>query len=560
MTEAELKKYVQLHFPKENEHCEWKKFSSLKHNFSAHAGEDIVSYVSALANMEGGCLVIGVEDLTLEILGIKDFNGFTTSSIKFKIIEKCSNLNSEELRTEEFTSTDTHKTIWVIHIPKHNARLMVYAHGKAWQRIGDSLVELTKDRRDSILKEPLAMKEDWSAQIIPHASIDDLDAMALLKAREEFKEKNPRKAAECDAWDEPTFLNKAKLTIKGQITNTAILLLGKEESTHFIQPAIAKISWILKDSHNAELDYEHFSVPFLLNSSQVFDKIRNLTYRYMKDDTLFPTEIKMYDTYVIREAFHNCIAHQDYALQGRISVVEKPDELIFSNAGDFIPKTVESVIDQDAPQEYYRNAFLAEAMVHLNMIDTIGSGIKRMFIKQRERFFPLPDFDVSNPEKVVVKIAGRIWDENYTKLLMSKTDLDLKTVVLLDRVQKGLSIDENEIALLKKQGLIEGRKPNFYISASVASATGDKSSYIKLRGLKDDHYKKMILEYLDQYKSAAKIDIEKLILDLLPNVLNKTQKENKLRNLMHSMSKKDKTIHNGGTNRNPKWMRTPPPF
>lgn len=560
MTEAELKKYIQVHFPNENERCEWKKFSSLKHNFSAHAGEDIISYVSAIANMEGGCLVIGVEDLTLEILGITDFSGFTTSSIKFKIIEKCSNLNSEGLRAEEFIATDTHKTIWIIHIPKHMSRLMVYAHGKAWQRIGDSLVELTTERRDSILKEPISHKEDWSAQIIPNAAIEDLDPAALLKAREEFKEKNPKKASECDTWDEPTFLNKAKLTIKGQITNAAILLLGKEESTHFIQPAVAKISWILKDSHNLELDYEHFSVPFLLNSSHVFDKIRNLTYRYMKDDTLFPTEIKMYDSYVIREALHNCIAHQDYSLQGRISVVEKPDELIFSNAGNFIPKTIESVIEQDAPQEYYRNAFLADAMVNLNMIDIIGSGIKRMFIKQRERFFPLPDFDLSNPKKVVVKIAGRIWDENYTKLLMSQTDLDLKTVVLLDRVQKGLTLDEHEINVLKRQKLIEGRKPNFHISASIAKATGDKSSYIKLRGFKDDHYKEMILDYLDTYTYASKEDIDKLILDILPDVLDKVQKENKVKNLIYSMSKKDQTIVNEGTNRRSKWKRTPPPF
>lgn len=535
MTEAELKKYIQEHFPKENERCEWKKFSSLKHNFSAHAGEDIISYVSAIANMEGGCLVIGVEDLTLEILGITDFSGFTTSSIKFKIIEKCSNLNSEGLRAEEFITTDTHKTIWIIHIPKHMSRLMVYAHGKAWQRIGDSLVELTKERRDSILKEPISHKEDWSAQIIPNAAIEDLDPAALLKAREEFKEKNPKKAVECDAWDEPTFLNKAKLTIKGHITNTAILLLGKEESTHFIQPAVAKISWILKDGVNLELDYEHFSVPFLLNSSQVFDKIRNLTYRYMKDDTLFPTEIKMYDSYVIREALHNCIAHQDYALQGRISVVEKPDELIFSNAGNFIPKTVESVIEQDAPQEYYRNAFLADAMVNLNMIDIIGSGIKRMFIKQRERFFPLPDFDLSNPEKVVVKIAGRIWDENYTKLLMSKTDLDLKTVVLLDRVQKGLSLDENEISLLKKQGLIEGRKPNFHISASVAKLTDAATDYIKNKAFDDDYYKKLILSYLNKYKKGIRKDFEKLLLDKFSDVLNLSQKNDKVKNLLQAL-------------------------
>lgn len=74
-------------------------------------------------------------------------------------------------------------------------------------------------------------------------------------------------------------------------------------------------------------------------------------------------------------------------LQGRINIIERPDEIIFTNVGHFIPETVETVIDQDAPQEYYRNRFLAEAMVNLNMIDTIGSGIKRMFLLQKKRYF-----------------------------------------------------------------------------------------------------------------------------------------------------------------------------
>ena len=555
MTELELKKYIQEYYPDENEACEWKDFKSLKHSFGGQAGDDIISYLSAIANMEGGHLVVGINDKTQDIKGIEEFNNYTAQNIKLKIIEKCTNINSEKLKVEEFKTSDTQKIVWVFHVPKHLPRLIVYSHSKAWQRIEDSLVDLKKERQDAILKEPISINEDWSAQIIPTATLDDLDPKAIAKAREEYKEKHPKKATECDDWDDATFLNKARVTTQGKITNTAILLLGKEDSVHFINPSIAKISWILKDENNLERDYEHFAVPFLINSSEVFSRIRNLTYRYMKDTSLFPTEIKMYDSYVIREALHNCIAHQDYSMQGRITVVEKPDELIFSNVGSFIPKSVETVIEQDAPQEYYRNAFLAEAMVNLNMIDTIGSGIKRMFIKQRERFFPLPDFDLSDSNKVVVKIAGRIWDENYTKLLMSKTDLDLKTVVLLDRVQKALPITEDEIKRLKKLGLIEGRKPNVYISSSIAKVTGDKSSYIKLRGFKDEHYKKMILEYLDKYNSASKQDIDNLILDILPDILDENKKENKVRNLVYAMSKKDKTIVNTGTTRIPVWKK-----
>jgi len=78
------------------------------------------------------------------------------------------------------------------------------------------------------------------------------------------------------------------------------------------------------------------------------------------------------------------------------------------------------------------------------MIDTIGSGIRKMFTLQRKRFFPLPDFDLSDPQRVAVRITGKVLDENYTRMLMSKTDLDLQDVIALDKVQKRLRLSEVE--------------------------------------------------------------------------------------------------------------------
>lgn len=118
-----------------------------------------------------------------------------------------------------------------------------------------------------------------------------------------------------------------------------------------------------------------------------------LTYQAaaLPSGTLFPQEITQYDPWVIREALHNAIAHQDYRRHGRIVVVEFPDRVLLTNVGDFLPGDVETVIRQDAPQALYRNPFLADAMVELNLIDTQGSGIKRMFETQRRRSFPLPE-------------------------------------------------------------------------------------------------------------------------------------------------------------------------
>jgi ATP-dependent DNA helicase RecG len=109
---------------------------------------------------------------------------------------------------------------------------------------------------------------------------------------------------------------------------------------HLLSPAVPRITWVLKDRDGIEQGYEHFGLPLLVSAQKVHAKIRNYKYRYMADSKLFPDEIDKYDPWIIYEALHNCIAHQDYEIGGRINVVEFPDKLVFSNVGSFIPENV----------------------------------------------------------------------------------------------------------------------------------------------------------------------------------------------------------------------------
>ena len=410
--------------------------------------------------------------------------------------------------------------------------------GHYYGRDGESLGALHDNERDRIRIQNSAL--DWSAQVISEATIDDLSKEAIDFARKQYIEKNKSKESEIQQWDDATFLNKARVAINGKITRTAILLLGKSESDHYLNPAQAKISWILKDKDNVEKDYEHFSCPFILSVNQVQKKIRNLKYRYIKDGTLFPEEVEQYDPYIIRESLNNCIAHQDYSLNGKINVVEREDGiLVFSNAGTFIPESVEQVIEADAPESRYRNPFLSNAMVNLNLIDTIGSGIKRMYNIQRNKFFPLPDYDLGKLS-VKVTIIGKILDTKYAVKLAQMPNLSLHEIILLDKVSKSKSMTEFEIKELKDKQLIEGRKPNFHISAEVAIATGEKSDYLKQRGIDDGYCQKMILNYLEKFGEGKREDFESLLLDKLPDVLDIIQKRNKIKNNLQTLRKQGK--------------------
>ena len=536
MTELELKSFLKENFPKENEKCEWKEFKSLKSSISARQGEDLISYISSISNMEGGNIILGIEDKTLKIIGIQDFHDYNIDNIKYRILGNCTNLSSENLEISEYITSDTQKIVWIVKVPKHSFRLPVYAHKKAWQRIGDSLVEMTKERLDNILNESLII-EDWSKKIIEKVSIEDLDKEAIKKARKEFIKRNPKYIDEIEKWDDIKFLDKAKLTIKGKITRACFILLGKEEEEHFLDSAV-KIRWNLKTLDNQDKDFEIFSIPLILSVDEIYKKIRNLKYRYLREGTLFPDEVLRYDPFVIREPLNNAIAHQDYSKKGRINLVEfEDDHLIFTNLGTFLPKTVENVVLKDSPEEFYRNTFLVEAMRNLGMIETQGGGIRKVFNFQKQRFFPMPEYDFSD-EKVKVTIVGKVINEEFAKILIKNPEITLEDTLILDKVQKRKKLTDDEFIYLKKKKFIEGRKGSNYISYNVIEPTKNKdllADYINNRSLDDRHFKELILEFISKSGKAKRKDIDNFIIPKLSSALTDSKKKNKVTNLLSSL-------------------------
>lgn len=548
MQESEIQQHLLRNYPQENAHCEWKEFKNLKNSFCGDEKDDVISYVSAIANMEGGHLVIGVHDKTLDIVGTDTYNYDRQKAI-LRLTERCVNLSTEGLDIDEFVTDDTNRKVWVIHIPKHLPKRPVFAHNKAWQRIEDSLVEMTAERMSAILDEPIFSETDWSAQIVADAMIEDLDEVAIAKARMMFKKVHSRiPEAEVNAWTVETFLSKCGIMKNGGITRAAIILLGKYESAFKLRPAVAQVTWTRRDEKQEVVDYEHFTVPFILTVDEILSKIENLTMREMPGGTLFPDTMKQYDDYTIREALHNCIAHQDYTMQQRINFVENPTYLYYSNAGSFIPGTLENALTNEEPQAYFRNECLCRAMVDFNMIDTVSRGIKKMFNEQWRRHFPMPDYEIdAKNRKVSVRIYGNEINEQYTNLLKTNKSLTLWDCISLDAIQKGRTIHEDIAQDLLNRGLIEGEAPNYTISLGIAKATRQLQGYTKQKGLDKEKIKQMILQYLKNAGTdgAKRDSIYEYVKDVMPQVKTHEQQLRLLGDILSALST-DKLIYPKG--------------
>ena len=331
-------------------------------------------------------------------------------------------------------------------------------YGKAFVRIGASKTSLdghpTKER--GIWTNRL----DWTEEPCERASLDDLDPAAIRMVRERFLSKYAERADEVRQWDDRTLLNKAEILQQGAVTNAAVILLGRPEASTLVSPKLAQIAWALRDHLNDSLDHDHIYPPFVFAGDRLLKRIRNLTVRVLPRGTTIPRKVSQYDAWVIREALHNCIAHQDYFLCGQIVIVERPHHISLSNMGEFRPRTIETVIRENAPRRRNRNPFLVSAMAELGLADKEGGGIKRMFDRQRKRGFPMPDYYFSEPDAVTVQIPGRITDEEYSDFLVTHPELDLESVMLVDHLQKGKDIGPEGHQHLAAAGLEEGRYPN----------------------------------------------------------------------------------------------------
>lgn len=541
MTASELKNKLQqlLDLQTENEIVEFKEaknnydFRKIGKYFSALSNE------ANLLNKEEAWLIFGIENKTHSIVG----SSFRKSKTDL-----------DKLKKEVADKTSNHITfreIYELHLPEGRVVLFqippapkglpVSYEGHFYGRDGESLVPLNLEEIERIRKQDI--NSDWSAKIIPDATLEDLDSNAVAYAKEKFLIKFPELKEEVYAWNNITFLNKAKITIKGKITRAAIILLGKSESEHFLIPSIAKIRWILKSLDNEEKDYDIFPPPILLAIDRVFDKIRNLKYRYLPKGTLFPNEVLRYEPFNIREAINNCVAHCDYSRPGYINVIEfEDDRLIFENFGNFIPGNVEKVVEQDAPEIQYRNPFLANAMFQLGLVDTRGGGIKKMFQNQIRRYFPLPDYELS-PKKTKMMLMGKILDPEFAEILMDNPHLSLPDIFLLDKVQKKKSITEENYKYLKRLGFVEGRKPNIFLSHEVIRPLDNedlKAEYIRNKSFDDGYCKDLIIKYLTKWKEASRKQIENLLWDKLSDVLEEKSKKNKIMHLLQALRKEGK--------------------
>jgi len=343
--------------------------------------KEIGEYISALANtaalhdQDRAWLVWGIENGSHEVKGTV----FDPFDRKVKEGSNQALIMWLQMMTQpraDFTFHEVqHEQGRVVLLEIHPARSAPVAFQQLrYIRIDSHKVRLSEHPdKEARLWSQLGVKEDWSGELVPGATLDDLDPEAINAARLRFTDYLVRSEPDADrhdairieaaGWSTTMLLNKARITKQGRVTPLCLVAFGQGRSNTFSCSGRRQDQLDSSGCQQWHADFAAFWYSVSAQHRKAFFSIRNITLDHMPDGTLFPTPVQQYDAWVLREALHNCVAHQDYLLGGKINLVEHPDRLVLTNLGQFFPVSVEWMLEHQSPPEHYRNQWLIDGMI-----------------------------------------------------------------------------------------------------------------------------------------------------------------------------------------------------
>ena len=155
--------------------------------------------------------------------------------------------------------------------------------------------------------------------------------------------------------------------------------------------------------------------------------------------------------------------------------------------------------------------------------------------------------------RVKVTVIGKVLDMDFASVLARDESLTLEEIMMLDKVQKKKSLTKQEAMHLRKKKLIEGIKPNYFISAKLAQKTGQKVIYTKAKAFEKGQCFDYINNFLKQHGFASRKDIDELLWNVIPDWMSDKQKKIRVNHLLTEMSSKDK-ITNTGSRGQSRWV------
>jgi len=343
---------------------------------------DIAETLAAMANADGGTVVVGVEDD-----GTPTGVGYPEDRLNV-LREAPRDLVRPPLRAR-------------IEAPiLHAARLLVFevdwspeahqlADGRYLLRVGHQNQPFPAEQIEAL--KAGKRRRVAEVRIVPEASLADLDLSLMERLREHTGL----------ALSDEELLLRYRLAESRNgrlvLTLAALLLLGKDPGRWHPRCGIDFVKYEgTERRYGADLNVvkrEWMEGPLVTLMEQVFEAIRPHIRERQRLVDLFFEEWLEYPTFAWQEAIINAVAHRDYGFEGvGIEVWMFDDRLEVRSPGQLVePVTLERLQKRERIHAS-RNPRLVRVLTDLGYMRELGEGIPRMFdVMEEEGLYP-PEF------------------------------------------------------------------------------------------------------------------------------------------------------------------------
>lgn len=467
-----------------------------------------VKEVVALANSDGGYLLLGVED-----------DGTITGCEKYdlqNIIESIYDRTVPKLFTRVESQKIEDKDVIIIYIDK-SKRLCGTSSGEYYKRLGKNSKPYTPEKMKDVFDEDT----DYSSQIIDSTTEDDINLLEVYKLKEKLKTRD--RESTLVELDDMSFLKNLSLikeTDEGiKLTVAGLLFVGKELSIQKLMPQAECIYLHYSDNNTEEYDSRlDLKLPIISVLDRLTEKIQNFNHLINIQVGLFRLEIYNFSEKVFQEALLNAYTHRRYDSPGSIYVKHYSDKLVIESPGGFLADINENNIITHPSLP--RNKLIAETLQRLRYVQRSGQGIDIIFKEMLSMGKPYPEYTVYN-DAIRLTLYSATEDMEFVKFIAETQDKRLQQFSLSELMIMRYLYENKEISLsqaakltqlsindvrhslrtLENEALIEVSGKVYMLTAQTYDRVKSDIKYVQDKAITYLKAKSLILDYLETHES-----------------------------------------------------------
>jgi len=488
---------------------------------------DLVATVVAMANTDGGRILLGVED-DGAVTGTQPAHQNIAG-----LVALIANRTSPSVTVRAELLAHEGKKVLSIVVPKSRS-IVSTTEGQLLRR---RIMATGKPEsvpfypHEFIQRQSSLGLTDPSAMPLEEISVEQLDLLQRLRIRNAIKKYGGDQNLLPLADEELDGALGLTVEVQGQRQPTVVglMLLGTEELLRRHLPAYETAFQVLRGTN--VLVNEFFRKPLL----ETFEAVELLFNARVTEEEiqvgLFRVPIRNFDRRAFREAFVNALVHRDYSRLGAVHVRLDDDGLTISNPGGFVEGvTLDNLLVAD-PRS--RNPLLADAIKRIGLAERTGRGIDRIFAGMLRYGRPAPDYSMTDAYTVSVRMQSAETDPAFLRMVIEQEeksgDMPVDAMIILSclrherrltasdliaATQKPEQVTRTAIEKLVEMGLVEahgaGRGRTYTLSAKMYRQAGQKAAYIRQAGFDPIQQEQMVLAYIAKHGSIKRGDVADL--------------------------------------------------